>query len=125
MDRRSGTNISVRQLFQAIAMRANRSVEGTKIMQNWTKHYHGKVIQFQTDTEKFHLVIVDGKMKVVEGEYAAPDLTFQGSSKTISEVFTGKKRIGDALKNWELVLIGAGHEGFTLGRLITTVLLEV
>jgi len=106
-------------------MRANRSVEGAKIMQNWTSHYYGKVIQFQTDTEKFHLVIADSRMKVVEGEYVAPDLTFQGSSKTISEVFTGKKRIGDALKNWELVLVGAGHEGFTLGRLITTVMLEV
>jgi hypothetical protein len=106
-------------------MRANRSVEGAKIMQNWTRHYYGKVIQFQTDTEKFHLVIADGRMKVVEGEYVASDLTFQGSSKTISEVFTGKKRIGDALKNWELVLVGAGHEGFTLGRLITAVMLEV
>jgi len=117
--------MSARQFFQAIAMRANRSNEGTKIMQNWTKHYYGKVIQFITDSEQFYLVVADGKMRVVEGEYTAPDLTFKGASKTISEVFTGKKRFGDALKNWELVLVGAAHEGFTLGRLITTIMLEV
>jgi len=52
-------------------------------------------------------------------------LTFKGSSRTISEVFTGRKRIGDAMKTWELVLIGAGHEGFALGRLVTAVMLEV
>jgi hypothetical protein len=125
MDRRSGNNVSAKQFFQAIAMRANKSAEGTKIMQNWAKHYDGKIIQFETDTEKFYLIITDGKMRVVEGEYVASDVTFRGSSKTISEVFTGKKRFGDAMKSWELVLIGAGHEGFTLGRLITTVMLEV
>lgn len=117
--------MSAKQFFQAIAMRANKSAEGTKIMQNWAKHYDGKIIQFETDTEKFYLIITDGKMRVVEGEYVASDVTFRGSSKTISEVFTGKKRFGDAMKSWELVLIGAGHEGFTLGRLITTVMLEV
>ncbi len=116
---------SVKKFFEAIAMKANRSSEGTKIMNSWTGHYHGKVIQFETDKEQFYLVVADEKMRVHEGRYLAPDLTFKGSSKTISEVFTGRKRFGDAMKSWELVLIGAGHEGFALGRLITTVMLEV
>lgn len=116
--------MSARAFFQAIVMRANKSSEGTRIMQQWTRHY-GKILQFETDTEKFYLVIQNGKMRLLEGEYPAPDLTFRGTSKTVNEVFTGKKRFGDAMKNWELVLIGAGHEGFTLGRLITTVMLEV
>jgi len=116
--------VSARAFFQAIVMRANKSSEGTRIMQQWTRHY-GKILQFETDTEKFYLVIQNGKMRLLEGEYPAPDLTFRGTSKTVNEVFTGKKRFGDAMKNWELVLIGAGHEGFTLGRLITTVMLEV
>jgi putative sterol carrier protein len=116
--------MSAKVFFQAVVMRANKSSEGTRIMQNWTKHY-GKVIQFETDTEKFYLVVQNGKIRVSEGEYNAPDLTFRGTSKTVNEVFTGKKRFGDAMKNWELVLVGAGHEGFTLGRLITTVMLEV
>ncbi len=116
---------AVKKFFEAIAMKANRSSEGTKIMEGWIGHYYGKVIQFETDTEQFYLVITGGKMKVKDGKYAAPDLTFQGSSKMISEVFTGRKRFGDAMKSWDLVLIGAGHEGFALGRLITTVMLEV
>jgi hypothetical protein len=116
---------NVRKFFEAVAMKANRSSEGTKIMKNWVGHYHGKVIQFETDTEQFYLVVTDGKMKVHDGKYPAPDLTFKGSSKTIQEVFTGRKRFGDAMKNWELVLVGAGHEGFALGKLVTTVMLEV
>jgi len=114
-----------KKLFEAVAMKANRSSDGQRIMKDWVGHYHGKVIQFETDTEQFYLVVADGKMKIKDGVYPAPDLTFKGSSKTVSEVFTGRKRIGDAMKTWELVLIGAGHEGFALGRLVTTVMLEV
>jgi hypothetical protein len=116
---------NVKRFFEAIAMKANRSSEGTKIMKNWVGPYHGKIIQFETDTEQFYLVVTDGKMKVYDGKYPAPDLTFKGSSKTIHEVFTGRKRFGDAMKNWEVILVGAGHEGFALGKLITTVMLEV
>lgn len=117
--------ISARRFFEAVAMKANRSSEGTKIMREWIGPYYGKIIQFETDSEQFHLIVSEGKMKVREGVYPAPDLTFKGKSKTVSEVFTGRRRFGDALKNWELVLVGAGHEGFTLGRLVTTVMLEV
>ena len=116
---------AVKTWIEAVAMKANRSDDAVRIMKEWTEHYYGKVIQFETDTEQFYLVVSNGRMKVKDGIYPAPDLTFKGSSKTISDVFTGRKRIVDAMKTWELVLIGAGHEGFTLGRLITTVMLEV
>lgn len=117
-------SMTSKKLFEAIAMKANRSNDGQKIMKDWVGHYHGKVIQFETDVEKFYLVVQDGKMKVLEGVYPAPDLTFKGSSKVISEAFTGRKRMGDVMKTWELVLMGAGHEGFALGRLVTTVMME-
>jgi len=116
--------MAAKKFFEAIAMKANRSSDGQKIMKDWIGHYHGKVIQFETDAEGFYLVVQDGKMKVLDGEYPAPDLTFKASSKVISEVFTGRRRIGDAMKAWELVLVGAGHEGFALGRLVTTMMLE-
>jgi hypothetical protein len=114
-----------KKFFEAVAMKANRSSDGTRIMKEWIGHYHGKVIQFGTDVERFYLVVENGKMKVRDGVYPAPDLTFKGSSKTVSEVFTGRKRVGDVMKAWELVLMGAGHEAFALGRLVTTVMMEV
>jgi putative sterol carrier protein len=114
-----------KKFFEAVAMKANRSNDGQKIMKDWVGHYHGKIIQFETDLEKFYLIIQSSKMKVLDGVYPAPDLTFKGSSKVISEAFTGKRRMGDVMKTWELMLIGAGHEGFALGRLITTVMMEV
>ena len=116
---------AAKKFFEAVAMKANRSNDGTRIMKEWVGHYHGKVIQFETDVEQFYLVVADGKMKVKDGVYPGPDLTFKGSSKTVSDVFTGRKRIGDSMKTWELVLMGAGHEGFALGRLVTTVMMEV
>ena len=118
-------SMAAKKFFDAVAMKANRSNDGQKIMKDWVGHYHGKIIQFETDIEKFYLLVQDGKMKVLDGVYPAPDLTFKASSKTISEVFTGRKRIGDAMKTWELVLMGAGHEGFALGRLVTTVMMGV
>lgn len=118
-------NPTVKKFFEAVAMKANRSNEGTKIMKEWIGRYHGKIVQFETETEHFYLVITESKMKVCDGIYPAPDITFKGSSKTISEVFTGRRRISDAMKSWDLVLVGAGHEGFALGRLVTTVMLEV
>ena len=117
-------SMAAKKLFEAIAMKANRSCDGQKIMKDWVGHYHGKIIQFETDVEKFYLVVHDGKMKVLEGIYPAPDLTFKSSSKVISEAFTGRKRMGDVMKAWELILMGAGHEGFALKRLVTTVMLE-
>jgi len=116
--------IAAKRFFEAVAMKANRSNDGQRIMKEWIGHYYGKVIQFETDTEKFYLLVADGKMKVKDGVYPAPDLTFKGSSKVISEAFTGRKRMGDVMKTWEIVLLGAGHEAFALGRLVTTVMME-
>ena len=118
-------SMAAKKFLDAVAMKANRSNDGQKIMRDWVGHYYGKIIQFETDIERFYLLVQDGKMKVLDGVYPAPDLTFRGSSKTISEVFTGRKRMGDVMKTWELVLMGAGHEGFALGRLVTTVMMEV
>lgn len=118
-------SMAAKEFFEALAMKANRSSDGQKIMKDWVGHYHGKIIQFETDTERFYLLVHDGKMKIADGVYPAPDLTFKASSETISEVFTGRKPIGDAMKTWDLVLVGAGHEGFALGRLVTTVMMEV
>ena len=114
----------VKVFFQTVAVKANRSSKGRKMMKEWVGHYDGKVVQFQTDTEKFYLVIADGKMKVHDGEYPSPDITFKGSSKLISDVFTDRRKMGEAMKSWQLVVLGAGHEGFALGQLITTMMLE-
>jgi len=116
--------VAAKRFFEAVAMKANRSNDGQRIIKEWIGHYHGKVIQFDSDTEKFYLLVAHGKMKVKDGVYPAPDLTFKGSSKVISDAFTGKRRMGDVMKTWELLLMGAGHEAFALGRLVTTVMME-
>jgi len=116
---------SPRRIFEDIAKRGNNSSEAQRIIKQWVGPYHGKILQFETDSEKFYLVVTDGRMKVCSGEYPSPDLTLRGSSQVISDVFTGKRSVGDAMKSWDLLLMGAGHEGSTLAKLITAVFLEV
>jgi len=113
-----------RRIFEEIAKKANNSSEAQKIMKQWVGPYHGKILQFETDSEKFHLVVTDRRIEVCGGEYPSPDLTLRGSSQVISDVFTGKRSVGDAMKSWDLLLMGAGHEGSTLAKLITAVFLE-
>lgn len=115
---------SPKRFFEALAIKANRSTEGVRIMRGWVGRYDGKIVQFETDTEKFYLVIADSRMRVHEGEYPSPDLIVRGASKVISDAFTGRRSVSDAMKNWELVLVGSGNEGFALGRLIMTVMME-
>jgi len=113
-----------KRIFEEIARKANSNSEAEKIIRQWVGPYDGKILQFETGSEKFYLVVSDGRLKVCDGEYPSPDLTFRGSSEVVLDVFTGKKTVGDAMKNWDLLLMGAGHEGFSLAKLITTVLME-
>lgn len=113
----------IRKFIEAVAMKANREEETKKAMRYWVGRYHGKIIQFETDPENFYLVVQDGRMKVRAGSNPSPDLTVRAPSGVITDVFTGRRRFGEAMKSWDLVLIGAGHEAFHLARLIMAVIL--
>lgn len=118
------SSTGIRKMLEAIAVKANRSAEGQRMMQDWVGQYDGKIIQFETDTERFYVAVSREKVKVLNGEYPAPDLTIRGKAETLLEVFTGRRRFGDAMKNWEILLIGAGHEAFHAGRLIAQIVME-
>lgn len=113
----------IRRFIEAIAMKANRDEEIKNTMRNWVGGYHGKIIQFETDPENFYIVVQNEKMEVRTGSCPSPDLTIRAPSKVITDVFTGRRRFGDAMRSWELLLIGAGHEAFQLARVITAVML--
>jgi len=115
---------SPREIFEEITKRVNESPEAQRIIEQWVGPYDGKILQFETDAEKFHLVIADGRMELCTGEYPSPDLILRGSSQVITDVFTGRRSVGEVIRSWDLLLMGAGHEGFMLGRLIATVSLE-
>ena len=115
--------VGIRKFIEAVAMKANREGETKKTMRDWVGRYHGKIIQFETDPENFYLVVQDGRMEVRPGSNPSPDLTVRAPSRVITDVFTGRRRFGDAMKSWDLVLIGAGHEAFHLARLIMAVIL--
>lgn len=118
------SSTGIRKMLEAIAMKANRSVDGQKMMKEWVGQYDGKIIQFEADSEKFYAAVTREKMKILTGEYPAPDLIIRGKPETLLEVFTGRRRFGDAMKNWDIILVGAGHEAFHAGRLIAQVMME-
>jgi len=118
------SSTGIRKMLEAIAMKANRSAEGQRMMREWVGQYDGKIIQFETENEKFYAAVAKEKMKILNGEYPAPDLIIRGKADILLEVFTGRRRFTDAMKNWDIVLIGAGHEAFSAGRLIAQVMME-
>ena len=115
-------NSMVKDFFQKTAVKANKSSNGKLMMKEWVGHYDGKVVQFQTGTELFYIVVTNEMMRVCDGEYSSPDIIFRGSSELVMDVFTLKKNMEAAMKNWELVVLGSGHDGFALRELVATVL---
>ena len=113
----------IRKFMEAVAMKANRDEETKRTMREWVGRYHGKIIQFETDPENFYLAVQNDRMEVRPGNNPSPDLTIRAPSKVIVDVFTGRRRFGDAMRSWDLLLIGAGHEAFQLSRVIMAVML--
>jgi hypothetical protein len=111
----------VRDFFRTIAMKANRSSSAKQMMKEWVGHYDGKVVQFQTGIELFYIIVTNESIKVCEGEYPSSDIILRGSSKLITDVFTQKKSMESAMKRWELVVLGAGHDGFALRKIIASI----
>jgi len=118
-------NTLAKDFFQTVAMKANKSDYVKKMLKEWIGHHDGKIVQFQTNTENFYIVVAGEIMRVCNGEYPSPDIVFRGPSELILDVFTLKKNMEDAVKSWELVVLGAGHDGFALRRLVTTIVREV
>ena len=117
-------NSGAKDFFQTTAVKANESSSGKLIMKEWVGHYDGKVVQFQTGKEVFYIVVADETMRVCDGEYPSPDIIFRGPPELIIDVFTLRKSMESAMKSWELVVLGAGHDGFALRELVSTVFRE-
>ena len=110
--------------FETTVMKLNQCDSAKLTMKEWIGHYDGKVIQFQTDTELFHIVVAAENIRVSDGEYPSPDVIFRGPSELIVDVFKLKHNLESAMKNWEIVVLGAGHDGFALRDLIATLFCE-
>ncbi|MFQ6088588.1 MAG: SCP2 sterol-binding domain-containing protein [Candidatus Methanofastidiosia archaeon] len=113
----------VKKFLSMIVMKANASEDAKKQIAEWVKHYPGKIIQIETDGEIYHVVITKKGLKLREGEYPSPDLIFRAPSEVLMSIFTGRKTMKDAMKNWEMLVIGAAHDGIPMAKLITTVLM--
>jgi len=115
--------MGIRKFMEAVAMKANRDEEIKKTMRKWVGKYYGKIIQFETDPENFYIAVQNDRMEVRPGNSSSPDLIVRAPSRVIVDVFTGRRRFGDAMRSWDLFLVGAGHEAFQLSQVIMAVML--
>jgi hypothetical protein len=110
---------SISQLFDDLISKVNETTELRELVRKWVDPYQGKVLQLETDTETFHVLLFrKGTMELKEGEYPSPDVIYRATNETLMSLFTGQASFRDLMKRWELVIIGAGHESVPLSQLI-------
>jgi putative sterol carrier protein len=113
----------IRQLFDGLITKVNKTAKLREQVRNWVGPYQGKILQLETEAETVHIIIFkQGTMELRNGSYPSPDVIYQASSETLMRLFTGQTSFRDLMKRWELVIIGAGHESVPLGQLMMQVL---
>lgn len=113
----------MRQFMRHICSAVNASDDHKKFVAEWIYPWPGKVLQVEAEGEKFYVVMTKEKMWMEEGDYPSPDVIYRvKDAQVILDIFTGRAPFRDAMKAWDLVVIGAGHESVPLAQLIFNVM---
>lgn len=111
------------KFLQMVIQQGNRKEDALKIMEEWVGPYQGKVLQVETDGKFYHVIITKKGAKVMEGDYPSPDLVFKAPSDLLMQIFTGRADPIQAIKKWEMIVVGNGHEMVPMNKLIMAVLM--
>ncbi|MBU7043523.1 MAG: hypothetical protein HXS47_08005 [Theionarchaea archaeon] len=117
------TAADVYKFLQMVVQQGNKKEDALQIMAEWAHPYPGKVLQVETDGKFYYVVITPQGATVKEGEYPSPDIIFRAPSDLLMQIFTGRSDPIEAIKKWEMVVVGAGHEMIPMNQLIMTVMM--
>ena len=113
----------VRQFMRHICSAVNGNDAHKKFVANWIGPWPGKVLQVEVAGEKFYTVMTKEKMWMEEGDYPSPDVIYRvKDGQVLLDIFTGRTPFRNAMKNWDLWVIGAAHESVPLAQLIFNVM---
>ncbi len=113
----------IAELFEGFISQVNKVPEHRAFIREWVGPYQGKVLQVETETETFHILLHrKGIMELRYGSYPSPEVIYKASSKILMSLFTGQASFRDLMKRWDLIIIGAGHESVPLNQLMMRVL---
>lgn len=113
----------VRQFMRHICSAVNSSEDHQKFVAQWIDPYQGKILQVDAEGEKFYVVMTKEKLWMEEGDYPSPDVIYRvKDAQVILDIFTGRAPFRDAMKTWDLWVIGAAHESVPLAQLIFNVM---
>ena len=115
----------LKDLMDMLVKIVNSKPDLMKKVHNWIGPYNGKVLQLQTEEGTWHLVVSRDGLALFEGEYPSPDVIYEGTAQLMVDIFTAQADFRKAMKSWDLVVIGAGHESIPLANLIADVLMSV
>ena len=113
----------VHKFLQMIVQQGNKKEDAVKIMKDWVGAYHGKVLQVETDGKFYYVVITKEGAHVKEGEYPSPDIVFRAPSDLLMQIFTGRADPIEAIKKWEMVVVGSGHEMVPMNKMIMAIMM--
>ena len=113
----------VHKFLQMVIQQGNKKEDAVKIMEEWVGAYDGKILQVDTDGKFFHVIITKKGAKVKEGEYPSPDIVFRAPSDLLMQIFTGRADPIEAIKKWEMIVLGNGHEMVPMNQMIMAVMI--
>ena len=113
----------VHKFLQMIIQQGNKKEDAVKIMEEWVGSYDGKILQVETDGKFYHVVITKKGATVKDGEYPSPDIIFRAPSDLLMQIFTGRHDPIEAIKKWEMIVLGNGHEMVPMNQMIMAVMM--
>lgn len=113
----------VHKFLQMIIQTGNKKEDAVKIMKEWVGPYDGKILQVETDGKFYYVVITKKGATVKEGEYPSPDIIFRAPSDLLMQIFTGRADPIEAIKKWEMIVVGNGHEMVSMNQMIMAVMM--
>jgi hypothetical protein len=113
----------VYKFLQMVIQKGNSKDDALKIMEEWVGPYQGKVLQVETDGEFYHVIITKTGAQAKKGEYPSPDIVFRASSDLLMQIFTGRADPIQAIRNWDMVIVGNGHEMIPMNKMIMSVMM--
>lgn len=113
----------VYKFLQMVVQKGNKKDDALKIMKEWVGPYQGKVLQVETDDEFYYVVITESGARAEKGEYPSPDIVFRAPSDLLMQIFTGRTDPIEAIRNWDMVVVGNGHEMVPMNNLIMSVMM--
>ena len=115
-----GLKMSDLESYLVSAVEMINTEEGKKEkVRNWINGYRGKVIEFRTPEQDYHIVFTTEKASLRKGGYPSPEISYVGEDEVILRVLKGESRASSEQKEGNIKIRLNMHEHFALRKVLS------